>query len=210
MTEGAQQALRRTMELYSQTTRFALACNTSEKIIPPIQSRCAVIRFGKLSEAQILSKVISVCTAENITYTDEGVASIVFTAQGDLRQALNNLQATFHGFGTITPDNVFKVCDEPSPLAVQQMLEDCRDGKIEEAYKLLSSLWKLGYAPEDIIANIFRVCKNLQLRENTKLHFIKEIGITHMRITEGVSSFMQMSGLLARLCEIGLKFSKQP
>lgn len=67
MTEGAQQALRRTMELYSQTTRFALACNTSEKIIPPIQSRCAVVRFGKLSDAQILAKLIAVCITESVS-----------------------------------------------------------------------------------------------------------------------------------------------
>eukprot|EP00967_Tisochrysis_lutea_P017482 scaffold19807_cov33-Tisochrysis_lutea.AAC.1 len=52
MTEGAQQAMRRTMEIYSSTTRFALACNVSEKIIEPIQSRCAILRYSKLTDQQ--------------------------------------------------------------------------------------------------------------------------------------------------------------
>lgn len=68
MTEGAQQALRRTMEIYSNTTRFALACNNSEKIIEPIQSRCATVRFSKLTDGQVLAKVITVCQSENVSY----------------------------------------------------------------------------------------------------------------------------------------------
>ena len=67
MTPGAQQALRRTMEIYSNTTRFALACNISSKIIEPIQSRCAIIRFGRLSDKQILKRLLEIVQAENVS-----------------------------------------------------------------------------------------------------------------------------------------------
>lgn len=66
MTGGAQQALRRTMEIYSNSTRFALACNTSSKIIEPIQSRCALVRFSKLSDQEILGRLMVVVAAENV------------------------------------------------------------------------------------------------------------------------------------------------
>lgn len=67
MTGGAQQALRRTMEIYSNTTRFALACNQSNKIIEPIQSRCAVLRYTKLTDAQVLSRLEEICRMENVS-----------------------------------------------------------------------------------------------------------------------------------------------
>ncbi len=66
MTAGAQQALRRTMELYSNTTRFALACNISNKIIEPIQSRCAILRYNKLDDKQILKRLLEICKLENV------------------------------------------------------------------------------------------------------------------------------------------------
>lgn len=66
MTTGAQQALRRTMEIYSNTTRFALACNTSSKIIEPIQSRCAIVRYTKLSDREVLERLLVVARAESV------------------------------------------------------------------------------------------------------------------------------------------------
>ena len=53
-----------------------------------LKSRCAMIRYGKLSDAQILKKVIEVCKMEQVSYTDEGLEAIVFTAQGDMRQVI--------------------------------------------------------------------------------------------------------------------------
>jgi len=53
MTESAQQALRIIISDYSNTTRFALACNDSEKIIEPIQSRCTMLRFSRLSQEEV-------------------------------------------------------------------------------------------------------------------------------------------------------------
>lgn len=57
MTESAQQALRMVMTEYSNTTRFALACNDSSKLIEPIQSRCAIVRFTKLSDEEMLKRL---------------------------------------------------------------------------------------------------------------------------------------------------------
>ena len=96
MTNGAQQAMRRTMEIYSKTTRFALACNASDKIIEPIQSRCAVLRYSKLSDKQLLKRLLEVCEMEEVDYTDDGLEAIIYTAQGDMRQVSLKLESNQH------------------------------------------------------------------------------------------------------------------
>jgi len=106
MTSGAQQALRRTMVIYSGTTRFALACNQSSKIIEPIQSRCAIVRYSKLSDKELLERLLTVSQAEGVAHTPDGLEAIVFTADGDMRQALNNLQSTANGFGLVNQESV--------------------------------------------------------------------------------------------------------
>ena len=128
MTESAQQALRMIMTEYSSTTRFAIACNDSAKIIEPIQSRCAIVRFTKLSEEEILERLQVVIEKEQISFTKDGLEALIFTADGDMRYALNNLQATAAGFSMVNKDNVFKVCDQPHPDLMENVLKSCLNG----------------------------------------------------------------------------------
>lgn len=205
MTDGAQQSLRRIMEMYSSTTRFCLACNNSEKIIEPIQSRCAILRYSKLTDKQILKRLLELCELEKLSFTDDGLEAIIFTAQGDMRQAINNLQSTNNGFGHINSENVFKVCDEPHPLIIKQMIENCTEQKLDEAMKVLSHLWKLGYSADDIINVVFRVCKTAQIPEYVKLEYVKLIGLTHSRICTGLNSLLQLNSLLAQMTNVNIE-----
>ena len=131
MTEAAQQALRMIMTEYSHTTRFALACNDSAKIIEPIQSRCAIMRFTRLSEAEILTRLLQVVEKEKIEYDQKGLEAIVYLSDGDMRGALNNLQATVAGCGKVNYDNVFKVCDQPKPEVIQEIIMKAKSGDFE-------------------------------------------------------------------------------
>lgn len=141
MTSGAQQALRRTMEIYSSTTRFAFACNQSNKIIEPIQSRCAILRYSRLTDAQVVKRLKQVCDAEKVEHSEDGLAALVFSAEGDMRQAINNLQSTWSGFGFVSGDNVFRVVDSPHPIKVQAMIKACWEGKVDVALETLNELW---------------------------------------------------------------------
>ena len=112
LTASAQQALRMVMTEFSSTTRFALACNDSSKLIEPIQSRCAIVRFTKLSDMEVMRRLHEIIRLEELNADDDGIEAIIFTAEGDMRYALNNLQATASGFDkVISRENVFRVCD---------------------------------------------------------------------------------------------------
>ncbi|CUS21676.1 LAQU0S03e08130g1_1 [Lachancea quebecensis] len=200
MTAGAQQALRRTMEIYSNTTRFAFACNQSNKIIEPLQSRCAILRYSKLQDDQVLRRLLEVIEAENVQYTNDGLEAIIFTAEGDMRQALNNLQSTVAGYGLVNGENVFKIVDSPHPLIVKRML---LAPSLDESLALFKELWNKGYSAVDIVTTCFRVTKNLdEIKEAVRLEMIREIGFAHMRILEGVGTYLQLAGMLAKISKV--------
>ena len=157
-----------------------------------------------MTHEQILANLLKVCQAEQVAYTDDGLEAILFTAEGDMRHALNNLQAA-HSLAKSTnamvnQKLVFQVCDQPHPTKIRGMIDACHKGELHKANQELTNLWGLGYSASDIIGTLFKVCKaHDQLPEGKKLEFLREIGFTHMRISNGVNTKLQLLGLMARL-----------
>jgi replication factor C subunit 2/4 len=91
-----------------------------------------------------------------------------------MRQAINNLQSTHAGFDFVSPDAVFKVCDQPHPVTIEDIISSCRKGDIDAAMKKLQELWDHGYSAVDIVTTLFRVTKSSEsLAEYLKLEFIR-------------------------------------
>ncbi|KAL0213199.1 hypothetical protein RCL1_006825 [Eukaryota sp. TZLM3-RCL] len=204
MTSAAQQAMRRTMELYTETTRFALACNDSSKIIEPIQSRCAILRFTKLENWQILERLQIICEKENVSFDDSGLEAIIFTADGDMRAAINNLQATVSGFGMVSAEHVYKVCDQPHPVLTGQILSYCEQGELNKALASVINLSNKGYAPVDIVTTLFRLTQRSVLADHLKLEYLKVLSLYQLKISQGHSSTLQLTALISELSSFSI------
>jgi replication factor C small subunit len=101
LTKDAQNAMRRSMERYSGVCRFILSCNYSilscnysSKIIEPIQSRCAIFRFRLLKEPAVKERLLYISKKEGLTLSDDAMESLLSSAGGDLRRAINMLQSS--------------------------------------------------------------------------------------------------------------------
>ena len=204
MTETAQQGLRRILDIYYKSTKFILVCNMSNKVIEPLQSRSCIFRFKALNKDDVMHRLRYICSKENITYTESGLETIIYTASGDMRIALNNLQSTFHGFNKITKQNVLMICHLPCPDIILKIVHDCSFGKISNAMVIMRDLWKTGYAPNDILLSFFSTlqmnCNDLP--NELKLKFLHKLAEIHIRVDKGCCSLLQLSGLCSDLCMI--------
>ena len=168
MTVGSQQALRRIMEMFSGTTRFALACNISAKVIEPIQSRCAIMRYNRISDEEMSQCIHRVSKKEGIQVTDDCVHAVVYTAEGDVRRALNVLQSLSTFDEVLTAETVYKIADVPHPETIEQALTMAINGDVNSAIAPIYHLYEQGYAPQDISLTILRVIKVMALPDPSK------------------------------------------
>uniref|UniRef100_A0A914IAS3 AAA+ ATPase domain-containing protein n=1 Tax=Globodera rostochiensis TaxID=31243 RepID=A0A914IAS3_GLORO len=152
MTKDAQNALRRIIEKYTDSTRFCIICNYLSRIIPALQSRCTRFRFAPLSQKEVLPRLNHIIEKEHLhAVTDEAKNALFKLSKGDMRRIINILQST----ALSAPAEI----DEDSDI-----FRVLLDNSIEIAYKKLSNLrLSHGVALADLLEELVELLRPLDL-----------------------------------------------
>ena len=197
MTKDAQHALRREMEMYTKTASFILSCNYPSRIIDPIQSRCAIFRFAPIKGEAITKRLKYICDEEGFNYTDKGIETIVYFAEGDMRKSVNILQSAATEGEEITEDSVYDVISKSKPEDISNMITAALAGDFMNARDILrDSMILHGTSGEDMITQIYqevtrRATEGIMDSE-VYIGLVEYIADTDFRIREGANPRIQL------------------
>lgn len=200
LTKDAQQALRRTMENYTQTCRFILSCNYSSKIIDPIQSRCSVFRFKPLAKEDIFKITDKIARTEKLGIDSKAKQALYEISQGDCRRLENIMQSSAAIKNKITEELIYSVASAAKPKEINEVLNLCVKGDFLGAKnKLLDTMLNHGLAGLDVIKQIQQEIWRLEnVDSKKKLEMVKECGEAEFRMVEGSDEFIQLEALLSK------------
>ena len=201
MTHDAQTALRRIIEDTSKICRFILIANNLSKIIAPIQSRCVVFKFTRISDKEIISQLKFIAKQEKIKTDEKGLQAICDYTSGDLRHAINILQAAASS-GDVTESIVKSVVGLTKTTDVQDVLKLALDGKISDSRDKMIELIKVyGMSESDFLKYINQAAFNS--KTNNLEGVLETIAKYDYRILVGANPEIQLSALLAELAKFG-------
>ncbi len=203
LTVDAQQALRRTMEKYTGTVRFILNANYSSKLITPIQSRCSLYKFKPILKEDIIKYLTMILTKENVSYDQDALDAIYDVCEGDMRTAINYLQAASSIGDKITKEIIYEVSNSAQPQDIFHMIDACLEGDFLKARGFMEKLlFEQGLSGEDVINQIYKkfiVYPEDKITINLKVKIIDRIAEINFRLVEGANDRIQLEALLAQI-----------
>ncbi|HDP73369.1 MAG TPA: replication factor C small subunit [Candidatus Woesearchaeota archaeon] len=209
LTREAQQALRRTMENYTKTCRFILACNYSSKIIEPIQSRCAVFRFKPLKKEQIEKLIDKIAKSEGLEISAGGKDALFEVSEGDCRKLENILQSCAALSRKVDEKLVYEISSNARPKEVEEFLDYAFQGKLEKSRELMiKALYEYGLSGLDMVKQIHRQVLASATDDTSKLLMVEACGEHEFRLVEGSDTILQLESLLATIARISIENGK--
>jgi replication factor C small subunit len=201
MTADAQTALRRIIEDTSQTTRFIIICNYLSQIIEPIQSRCVIFKFRRLSKEDVSDYLRFICKNEGVKFEEKAFSTIYESTLGDLRHSINILQAAA-GMGSVSSSNVISSIGLSGKTRVKEIIKLALSGKFHEArFRLFELMQVYGMSENDFLKYANQEAYDLKLDRPDE--FAALMAEYDYRLVTGAHPEIQLVALLAQLSKLG-------
>jgi replication factor C small subunit len=198
--EDFQQALRRVMEQYYETTQFVVATRQPSALIPPIRSRCFPVPVRAPTQGETVGVLRDIVEAEGADYETEGLEYVAGATGGDLRAAILGAQTTHEKEGEITMNAAYETLSSVGvDERVGEMLGDAEAGEFTDARKTLDELLvDEGYSGTEVLEDVLSVARSRYSgAELAELHRLA--GEIDVALHEGTNDRLQISHLLAEL-----------
>lgn len=199
MTKKAQQLISNLMGDFNSSTRFAFTCNESSDIIEAIQSRCIIIRFRRLTSDQIVKRLEKICKIEEVKYTTKALNELAVISNGDMRQAINNLEIVNNAFAKVTTTTMFELCDRPHPSFMMDIFKKLIKGDLQDALTVIETLRDKGYSGSDILIGMKNTLKtdiSESLLPKDKITILKLVNESMFVVSHGLDTWLQLVGCM--------------
>lgn len=198
MTNEAQMALRRIIEIHSHKVRFVFVCNNLDKIIEAIQSRALILKFHQISVDEIVQRLREIANDKKIELTNDIYNAIGIISNGDLKQAINYLQVFAH-CSEKKMKQFYHLFNIPSIKNITDFIKFCLSGEGSKAFGILDQLMESGYNVTDILDIIVKVLiHNKDLNEQERVFMVEET-VKVICINEQSSSIIHLYKLISTI-----------
>lgn len=203
LTREAQQALRRTMEMYASSTRFIMSCNYVSKIIDPIMSRCTVFRFKPIDDESLKKVIDGVVSAEGLKLDDSARNALLKVSRGDVRKVQNVLQSCASLNKTVSSHMVFEIVAGAHPEEIREIISSALKKEfIKSRQQLQKVMVSFGLSGLEVIKQISEEIWALSIDDKIKAKLIEFCGDAEFRMVEGADEFLQLEAFLARVVSL--------
>ncbi|CAG8658067.1 19182_t:CDS:10, partial [Dentiscutata erythropus] len=198
MTQQAQNALRRVVEKYTKNVRFCIICNYVSKIIPALQSRCTRFRFSPIEQDQVKYRLDYIIQNEKVNITSDGISALLKLSGGDMRKALNILQACHSAYDFINESVVYECTGNPEPKDVEYIVNTMSKDEFSLAYSNINKMRiENGFALQDILTELFKYFLNKRdFSANSRVYLLDKLSQIEYKLGTGGSEKFQLMSLL--------------
>ncbi len=162
LSSQAWSAMLITLEENLPNSIFIFCTTDTQKIPNTIISRVQRFNFIPISNNSIIDRLKFVCNNENISIEDLALNHIANHANGNLRQALTDLDMCIL-YGELTDSNVCKVLNIVSDNIMENLSTAYIEKNINDIINIVTSLYEHGYELHLFIKQFLNYCLNNKL-----------------------------------------------